>query len=126
MRIHTPGRKPGQAKTGGRQPGSCNRKTQERQQLYDEAVLTAALTPEQTAELDALQVMRAVMVANYRAGNLGGALAAARELAPYTHARLSSSEVRISGQVLHTMSNAELVDEARRIEGRIAAAEAIH
>jgi hypothetical protein len=96
-----------------------------RQQQLREATLAAALTPEQCAELSPLEVMRAIMRNRFRAGDYDGALAAARECAPYVHAKLAQTDMRISG-TLATKSDSELADEIAQLEARIAAAQVVH
>jgi hypothetical protein len=96
-----------------------------RQQQLREATLAAALTPEQCAELSPLEVMRAIMRNRFRAGDYDGALAAARECAPYVHAKLTSTDLKVSG-TLTTRSDEELSLEIAAIEQKLAAARTLN
>jgi hypothetical protein len=115
----------GHPRYGGRQKGSLNRKDRLHQQAIAAATIAAALTPEQVAELTPLEVMRAIMRNRFRAGDYNGALAAARECAPYCHARLAQTEMRITGE-LSAMSDADLTEEIAALEARIAASGTVH
>jgi hypothetical protein len=94
MRTHLWGRKPGTPKTGGRKPGSLNRKSQERQAILEVAI-AEVLAPEQVGELSPLQVMRSVMRHHYLRGDYDKALVAATACAPFCHPRLAMSEVTV-------------------------------
>ena len=107
------------------QKGALNRKDRLHQQALAAATIAAALTPEQVAELTPLEVMRAIMRNRFRAGDYNGALAAARECAPYCHARLAQTEMRITGE-LSTMSDADLAQEIAALEARIATSGTVH
>jgi hypothetical protein len=109
----------GHPRYGGRAKGALNRKDRLHQQALAAAIIAAALTPEQLAELSPLEVMRAIMRHRFGAGDYDGALAAAREAAPYVHAKLSSAEVKVSATV--TASDDELAREITVIEGKLAA-----
>lgn len=111
----------GHPRYGGRTRGTLNHATRLRQQALANATIAAALTPEQITELTPLEVMRAIMRNRFHAGDYDGALAAAKEAAPYVHAKLSSSDVRLTGE-LTTKTDAELVAEIAALEGKIAAA----
>jgi hypothetical protein len=84
----------GHPKWGGRRKGLSNLALARRELALQEA-MAAALTPEQVAELSPLEVMRTVMRRRIQAGDDAGALAAAAVAAPYVHARLAMSEVRV-------------------------------
>lgn len=81
--METLPRHPGHPKTGGRKPGSPNRRTRE----VALKALAEGITP--------LDVMLEDMRAKYEAGHLAEAADRARDCAPYMHARLQSSAVQL-------------------------------
>jgi hypothetical protein len=107
----------GHPRWGGKQKGTKNVKTTARERLLQQ-VIAAALTPEQAAELMPLEIMRAVMRDRYRAGDYDGALLAAEKAAPYCHARLTSTEMKVSGS-LSFKSDAEIAADILELERRI-------
>jgi hypothetical protein len=138
------GRPKGLAKTGGRRPGTPNRpadlvaaeqaerrekqriaKQNARERRKREAELVIAMELPRTAleDMDPLSVIHAIMLIRWRVGDYAGALVAAIALAPYTNARLSSSEIRVTHE-LATLSDEELQRQAAAYERKLAAAEA--
>jgi hypothetical protein len=112
------------AKTGGRKVGSRNKKTVLREQQLQDAQLAAGLPVRLLDHLEGLTplaIMQAVMRQRYAVGDYLGALAAAREAAPYVHARLTSSEVKVSHS-LGDKSDAELDEEVAMIRHKVALA----
>jgi hypothetical protein len=86
---------------------------------------TLGLAPEAIDAITPLAVMRLVMTARLRAGDHAGALLAAEAAAPYVHARLASSDVRIRDE--HAgKSDEQLQAEIAELERRIKAAETLH
>ena len=72
-------------------------------------------------DMHPLWVIHAIMAMRFNAGDYAGALFAAITPAPYTNARLSSSEVRVT-HTLATLSDEELQAQALAYERKIAAA----
>src|SRR4051794_40491004 len=92
----------GQAKIGGRRSGSKNRRTRAMDAKIDE--LTRAKQEFQAAlagemKFTPLQVMHAIMLLRIGQGDHEGALMAAREAAPYCHARLNAADVRVQHSI---------------------------
>ncbi len=73
-------------------------------------------------DMHPLSVIYFVMVERFRSGDYAGALVAAGMLAPYTNARLSSSEVRVTHE-LATLSDDELQARALEYEQKLTANE---
>jgi hypothetical protein len=74
----------------GRPPGRKNNKTLVREKKLLLEVEKHATAISNIDPMDPLAVMENVMASRFRSGDLAGALAAARELAPYRAAKLSS------------------------------------
>jgi hypothetical protein len=92
------GRPKGYPKSGGRQPGTANKRTKE----VMAAVESTGMTP--------LQVMVAIMREAYDAKDHEKALDAASKAAPYIHAKLSSSSVDLNvKRDIEEYSDAELI-----------------
>jgi hypothetical protein len=120
---------PGHPRYGGSKKGKPYRKTVERREAQARALakaIEAADIPEFTiTELNPLNVMLFVMVERFRAGDHQSALVAAQAAAPYVHARLSSSDVKVT--TTHAdKSDEELQAEIAEVERRIAAARTTH
>jgi hypothetical protein len=96
----------------------------ERMQVAKRACEERGLTPERIVEFSPLACMLACMHQAYDEGNIQLAMACAASAAPYCHPRLTSSEVRISGELTHK-SDTELVAEIASLEARIAAAQGV-
>jgi hypothetical protein len=105
-------------------PNKASRLKLEAQQMARAACEERGLTPERIVEFSPLACMLACMHQAYDEGNIQLAMACAASAAPYCHARLTSSEVRISGE-LTTRSDAELASEIASLEARIAAAQGV-
>jgi hypothetical protein len=90
-----PGAPKGHPRYGGRVAGVRNKATREREAHLVEVLLAERLTPEQLAELTAVQVLQRIMRAELMAGDLVGAKASAIALAPYQSARLSSVDMTV-------------------------------
>jgi hypothetical protein len=135
------GRPKGQPKTGGRKKGTPNRpmawvaaeqaEKRERQRVSQqqarerrvrevELVIAMELPRTKLEDMDPLSIIHAIMLIRWKAGDLAGALLAAIALAPYTNARLSSSEVRVTHD-LAALSDEELRQQALAYEQKIAA-----
>jgi hypothetical protein len=80
------------------------------------------MTAEDVAKLSPLDGMMLVMRWGVETKNPGVVLAAAAAAAPYVHARLSHSEVRVSGTV--TLSDQDLQAEIASLEARMRMVEA--
>lgn len=92
------GRPKGYPKSGGRQPGTANKRTKEIQA----AVESTGMTP--------LQVMVAIMREAYDAKDHEKALDAASKAAPYIHAKLSSMDLKATvTRDIEEYSDAELI-----------------
>jgi hypothetical protein len=117
------GRPKGIPKTGGRQKGAQNKATRQKHQALIDALIAERLTPEQALELQPLQVMLRIMRSRLQVGDDVGALAAAAAAAPYVHARLSNSDLRVTNTMAEKSDEqlaAELADlEARMIAARV-------
>jgi hypothetical protein len=114
----------GHPKWGGKKKGTrnINSRVRERERML-QAAIAAALTPEQVAELSPLEVMRTVMRRRIQAGDEAGALAAAAVAAPYVHARLSMSDVRVQHSTADR-SDTEIAREIEALRRRVEAARA--
>lgn len=120
-----PGRPKGTPKTGGRVAGVRNKTTRLREQAMVRALVESALTPEQIAELTPLDVLLRIMRSAYQAGDVAAAQAAAMAAAPYVHAKLSSSDVRITDT--NAAKSDEQVDaEIAAIHAKLAAARVVN
>ena len=88
-------RKPGGPKTGGRQKGTPNKNTVQREIAFAQVRASALsdLTPEEIAVIQPREVMLLVMRTALQANNAAVALVAAEKAAPYIHARLSNVEM---------------------------------
>jgi hypothetical protein len=71
-------------------------------------------------DMDPLSVIHFIMVERFRSGDFPGALQAAIALAPYTNARLSSSEIKVTHE-LATLSDQELYEQALDYERKLTA-----
>ncbi len=82
----------GKRRGAGRPPGRKNSKTIARELSVDTAVadVLKRLTGDEIEHLSATAVMHIAMVTLVKAGNLVGAVAVAKELAPYTTPKMSS------------------------------------
>jgi hypothetical protein len=129
--FKTGGRPKGTPKTGGRVAGTPNKST--RHQTLVQTISAAGLLPEQIAAkvdegslpakvlaMTPLEILYAVMHRRFAAGDLEGAVAAAREAAPYVHARLAHTELRVRNEFA-SKSDAELVEELAMLDARLAA-----
>ena len=79
-------------KRTGRPLGSRNKRTVWREEAAKNALaaVRAHLTDDQIDAMDALDVMRLVMRTSVKAGDMVAALAAARDLAPFQHAKVQA------------------------------------
>jgi hypothetical protein len=102
----------GHAKRGGRKKGVPNKDSQEAkerlQQLLGE---TISFTP--------LQIMYAVMQIKLERGDPDGALVAAEKAAPYVHARLNATDVRVQHSVAGK-SDTEVAAEIEALRAKLA------
>jgi hypothetical protein len=125
--AHAGGRPKGHPKSGGRKRGSKNltpgRHVVGTAPLKRELTTLMALDlpPIKLEDMHPLVVIHAIMVMRFSSGDFAGALYAAVALAPYTNAKLTSSEVHVT-HTLATMSDDELQAQALAYERRLAAA----
>jgi hypothetical protein len=107
----------GHAKLGGRKTGVPNKDSQEAkerlQQLLGE---TISFTP--------LQIMYAVMQIKLEKGDPDGALVAAEKAAPYVHARLNATDVRVQHSVAGK-SDAEVASEIEALRAKLEASRSL-
>jgi hypothetical protein len=96
-----------------------------RQEALTQAYVDAGLTPERISEVTPLQAMLICMHWALEQKNPQAVLAAASAAAPYAHPKLSSSNVRITGD-LTTKSDAELATEIATLEAKIAAVRVVN
>ncbi len=115
----------GEPKTGGRKAGAPNKATLARAQAIADALVAEQLTPEQIEALEPLPVMLRIMRARTAAGDDAGALAAAALAAPYRHAKLTSTDLHVSGQ-LDTRDPETVKAEIAEIEALMAAARVVN
>jgi hypothetical protein len=116
----------GHSKLGGRVKGTPNKATQalidaqkaaEEEVLRAKAEFQAAMAGEM--KFTPLQVMHAVMLLRIGKGDHDGALAAAKEAAPYVHARLAMNDLRVQ-HTLAGKSDAEISVEIEELRHKIA------
>jgi hypothetical protein len=123
--AHPGGRPRGQRKSGGRKAGTPNRVQHVRVAAETEylmrAIDSAGIPPTKLEDMHPLSVIHFVMVERFRSGDYAGALLAAGMLAPYTNARLSSSEVHVTHDFAK-LSDDELQAQALDYERKLAAA----
>ena len=112
-------------KTGGRVKGSKNRATRLREQRLGEALIADRLTAEQAASLTSLPALRHILRNGLLAGDYAGAKVTANMIAPYENARLSSSDVRITG-TLESKSDADIAAELAEVQAKLAAAKVLN
>jgi hypothetical protein len=127
MSEHRGGRPKGLPKTGGRQKGSPNRATVEREHAVAVAYASLAahlgVSADKLKEVSPVEAMLLCMQWSLQARDRAGILAAASAVAPYLHARLSSAEVHVSGTVtIADLSDEELAAAHAELDAKIAAA----
>jgi hypothetical protein len=110
-----PGRALGHPKAGGRKKGTPNKATVERANAIAKAYSEARLTEADVSSITPLEALLLVMRRRLVAGDDVGVVAAATAAAPYCHARLVNSELRVRNEY-HVLTDSELV--AKRIELR--------
>jgi hypothetical protein len=130
--MPTPLFKKGRTKTGGRKKGSPYRKldaaeqrrkeAREREIQQAKAEFQAAMAGEMS--FTPLQVMYAVMLLRIGRGDDQGALEAAKEAAPFVHAKLTAAEVMVK-HALQSRSDAEITAEIEQLRLKIAASKTI-
>jgi hypothetical protein len=123
-----PGRPKGTQKTGGRvagTPNRVNRLVHEAKLIPPGAYAEVGLSPEVIESITPLQCMLFVMHKALEANNMALAMSCAAVAAPYVHPKLTSSDVRISGE-LTTKSDAELAAEIVALEAKIIAAQVVN
>jgi hypothetical protein len=123
--AHPGGRPRGQPKSGGRKAGTPNRETVVQKAVETEflmrAIDSAGIPQTKLEDMHPLSVIHFIMVERFRSGDYTGALLAAGMLAPYTNARLSSSEVRVTHEWA-TLSDEELQAQALDYQRKLAVA----
>ena len=120
-----PSHPPKRPRAGGRVKGTPNKKTRLKRQEVINALIAETLAPDQVELLQPLEVMLRVMRARVLAGDDAGALVAAAACAPYCHARLSSSDLRITN-TMAAKTDEERLREAAELEARMAAARVVN
>jgi hypothetical protein len=110
----------GHAKMGGRVKGTPNRMSAEI--LAARQAFQAALSGEMN--FTPLQVMYAVMMLRISRGDDAGALEAAKEAAPFVHARLNAAEVMVH-HTLHNRSDEQIASDIEALRLKIASAQTI-
>lgn len=85
------------------------------------AIDSAGIPQTKLEDMHPLSVIHFIMVERFRSGDYTGALLAAGMLAPYTNARLSSSEVRVTHEWA-TLSDEELQAQALDYQRKLAVA----
>jgi hypothetical protein len=112
-------------KTGGRQKGVKNVKTRLREQRMVQALIVEHLAPEDVASLNSLAALRHILRTEMLAGDFGAAKVTANMIAPYENAKLSASDMRISGS-LDTKSDADIAAELAEVQAKLAAAKVLN
>jgi hypothetical protein len=120
-----PGRPLGYPKSGGRMPGVKNKTTRLREQRMVERLITENLSPDEVANMTAVQVLCRILRYEVLEGDRAGAKATAAILAPYQSARLSSSDLRITN-VDATKSDEVIEAELVELRAKLAAARALN
>jgi hypothetical protein len=115
----------GHAKVGGKKKGTPNKKTVAARQALQDALTKCGLLPDEIATMTPLAAMMVVMRHRLTAADYDGALAAAREAAPYLHPRLSQQDLTVHN-VDQARSDADLKAELAEIQAKMAAAETRH
>jgi hypothetical protein len=123
MAKRGPGAPVGHPRYGGRKAGTPNRATVAKAEAIALAHDALGMTAEDIANMSPFQGMMLVMRWGVETKNPGVVLAAAAAAAPYVHHKLVSNEVKVSGTVVHRMSDADLEAEIANLEARIRAAE---
>jgi hypothetical protein len=112
----------GHPRYGGRTAGVPNKAVRLRHEARQQAIIDAGLSAEVVEQISPLQVMLICMHRALAAGNIQLAMACAASAAPYCHARLSQSEVRVSGTIM--LSDQDLQAEIASLEARMRMVEA--
>jgi hypothetical protein len=110
----------GRSKTGGRVKGTRNKAVVARETARQAFEIAMAGEPRCTP----LQVMYAVMEARLGNGDLDGALSAAKEAAPYVHARLNATDVNVRHSITDK-SDAAVAAEIESLRAKIALARSV-
>jgi hypothetical protein len=109
----------GRVKTGGRKKGSVSKATREAQERFNELIsgqFPLLLTP--------LQVMQIIMQVRIEQADFDGALVAAEKAAPYVHARLNATDVRVQHSVAGK-SDAEVAAEIEALRTKLEASRSL-
>jgi len=118
----------GHPRLGGRKkgvPGKRNSRYAEyaKQQQREQEILEAKQAFQDAlagvTNFSPLQVMHAVMLLRISKGDAAGALEAAREAAPYVHAKLNAAEVRVQHSIAQR-SDEEVALEIEMLRAKIA------
>jgi hypothetical protein len=118
MKSRWPGGQPGHPRYGGRKKGTPNRATVERAQILARAYADERLTDADLSEITPLQALLLVMRRRLAAGDDAGVMAAAVAAAPYCHAKLISTELRVRNEYTKLSDQelqAQIAEERRRI-----------
>jgi hypothetical protein len=119
------GRPKGGRKAGGRKAGTPNKVTLLKREALDASYARVGITQEQLAEITPLKAMLICMHRALEQQDYDAVLTAATAAAPFVHARLASTEVKVSGS-LSTRSDAELAQEIAELERKAAAVQSVH
>jgi hypothetical protein len=119
MNGRRPGGQPGHPRYGGRKKGTPNRATVERAQILARAYADEWLTDADLSEITPLEALLLVMRRRLAAGDDVGVMAAAVAAAPYCHARLISTELRVRNEY-SKLSDQELRAQIAHERQRIA------
>jgi hypothetical protein len=125
MNGRRPGGQPGHLRYGGRKKGTPNRATVERAQILARAYADEQLTDADLASITPLEAMLLVMRRRLAAGDDPGVMAAAVAAAPYCHAKLISTELRVRNEYIKLSDQelqAQIAEERRLIAQQMAAA----
>jgi hypothetical protein len=119
--------KPGHERIGGRQKGTPNKATLERQQALQQALEAGqSLLPPDIATLTPLAVLLLAMRHSWHAKAYGMAVKIAEIAAPYCHPRLASADLRVV-ESLASKSDDEIEAELRELRAKAAVdAEVVH
>ena len=117
----------GHGKLGGRRKGTRNLPS--KAQRKAEAEIMAAKEAFQAAlvgstQFSPLQVMTAITMLRIGQGDYEGALEAAQAAAPYCHAKLAASEVRVRHSISES-SDAEISEAITTLRAKLAKAKAL-
>jgi hypothetical protein len=112
----------GRAKTGGRKKGTPNKATIRRNRVLAQIERDARRMGQDPLLVSPLEVMRTVMCFRIAQRDYKGALEAAALAAPYVHARLNATDVKVQ-HTLTSKSDAEVAAEIQALQQKLAIAQ---